>query len=96
MLEKQTNWYMKLFGLTGFLVVGSYILFYLDKKRISDPCYKLQVKNKENRSIRREENELKHRLMAFPTSNNIEYIKIFVTQEVNCIILISHQVICSG
>lgn len=89
MLEKQTNWYIKSFGLTGFLVVGSYILYYLNKKKIPDPCYKLKVKNKEKRFIQREANELKHRLMAFPTSNNVKYIKIFVTQEVNCIILVS-------
>lgn len=89
MLVKQTiKWYIQLFGLTGFLTVGSYILYYLDKKRTSDPCYKLQVKNEQNRIKQKEIDELKHRLMAFPTSNNIKYIKNFVTQEVNFIILV--------
>lgn len=73
---------------TGISILAGCILYYLDKKRISDPCYKLQMKKKQYNIKLRKRNELKHQIIVFPISNNITDIKNFVIQEVNCTIKI--------
>lgn len=73
---------------TGLSILAVCILYYLDKKRISDPCYELQMKKKQHKIKLRKTNELLHQMIVFPISNNTINIKNFVIQEVNCTIII--------
>jgi len=88
---QKSNWYRHFYivaGLiTGLSILGGYALYNLDNKRITDPCYKIKVQKKRDKIKLKETDELKHRLMAFPSSNNIKHIKQFVTQEVNSIFI---------
>lgn len=73
---------------TGLSILAVCILYYLDKKRISDPCYELRMKKKQHKIKLRKTNELLHQMIVFPISNNTINIKNFVIQEVNCTIII--------
>jgi len=66
---------------TGITIVG-FILYYSDKKRRLDNCYKHKVHQKRAEIKLKELEELKYRLLAFPASNKIQHIKRFVIQEV--------------
>lgn len=72
---------IKCFVVVGFSIVV-YVLNYLDKIRILDPSYKYKLVKKQNKIKLRKSEELKHRLMAFPVSNNMEDIRKFVILEV--------------
>lgn len=81
----KSNWFI----LIGFSILTAYILYYFDKKRISDPCYKFKIEKKRNEMKLKKIDKLKYRLMAFPISNSMKDIKNFVNQEViNCIIIL--------
>jgi len=71
--------------LKGFLILGTlgYILYSLDRKRISDPHYKFKVQKERKKMKLKKEEKLKYQLLAFPASNNIIDIKNFVIREVS-------------
>lgn len=73
-----TNWLI----VTGFSILGL-ILYYIDHKRLSDPCYKLKVKKKRDEIILEDTEKLKYQLLTFPASNDMKRINKFVIQEVN-------------
>lgn len=88
MVEVQvSNWCKNCYFLTTFvtsltIIVGG-ILYYMDKKRISDPCYKIIINRKQDKIKQKEAEKFKYRLLVFPISRNITYIKNFVHREVN-------------
>ncbi|VVC43953.1 Protein import receptor MAS20,Mitochondrial outer membrane translocase complex, subunit Tom20 domain [Cinara cedri] len=72
-------------GCSVFMVVAvlSYYMYCLDKKRISDPCYKSKVEANRNMKKQQEAIKLKHRMLIFPKSNDMKDIKRFVFQEID-------------
>lgn len=68
-------------ALTGFSIVG-FTLYFFDKKRISNPSYKLEVQKKRDEMEVKKKNELRYLLLAFPTTNNTKDIENFVIREV--------------
>lgn len=67
--------------ITGLTVFGI-ILYDVDRKRRLDQCYNYEVQKKRAEIKLKETEEFRYRLMAFPTSNKIKYIKKFVIREV--------------
>lgn len=65
----------------GITILG-FILYYSDKKRRLDQCYKYKVNKKRAEIKLKETEELKYRLLTFPASNKINHIKKFVFLEV--------------
>lgn len=65
-------------GLTVFVI----ILYDFDRKRRLDQCYNYKVQKKRAEIKLKETDEFRYRLMAFPISNKIKYIKKFVIREV--------------
>lgn len=70
---------------TSVTILGI-ILYYSDKKRRLDECYKYKVYKKRAVIKLKETEELKYRLLAFPASNKTKHIKKFVILEVYDII----------
>jgi len=66
---------------TGISILG-YFLYYSDKKRRLHQCYKYEVDQKQAEIKQKEIEEFKYRLLIFPASNKIKYIKKFVIREV--------------
>lgn len=71
------NWFV----VAAFSTVA-YIIYYLDKVRTLDPSYKYKLIKKHDDIKQNKLKQLKHRLMAFPVSNNMKDIKKFVILEV--------------
>lgn len=67
--------------ITGLTVFGI-ILYDFDRKRRLDQCYNDKVQKKRAEIKLKKTEEFRYRLMAFPTSNKIKYIKKFVIREV--------------
>ncbi|XP_050060652.1 uncharacterized protein LOC126551437 [Aphis gossypii] len=65
-------------GLTVFVI----ILYDFDRKRRLDQCYNYKVQKKRAEIKLKETDEFRYRLMAFPISNKIKYIKKFVIREI--------------
>lgn len=71
----------------GIEILG-FILYYSDKKRRLDQCYKYKVNKKRAEIKLKETEELKYRLLTFPASNKMKHIKKFVILEVYDITII--------
>lgn len=70
-----------LFIVTGLSVLG-FTFHYLNKKRISDPCYMLMLEKEQDEIKQIKTEKLKHRLLRFPVSDDVKDIEKFITQEV--------------
>ncbi|XP_060875716.1 uncharacterized protein LOC132948997 [Metopolophium dirhodum] len=76
-----------MFSICGYLFVAGisilgFILYDSDKKRRLDQCYKYKLNKKRAEIKLKEAEKLKYRLLAFPASNKIKHIKIFVILEI--------------